>query len=76
MATSRPRPGGAPVRRATSRTTTTRRVATEEVDVVDEPGGMDLDTGIGIVTLVLLVVALVLVDFEMGKHMAAGFLFK
>ena len=75
MATSRPRPGGAPVRRATSRTTT-RRVATEEVEVVDESGGMDLDTGIGIVTLVLLICALVLVDYEMGKHMAAGFLFK
>jgi hypothetical protein len=76
MASSRPRPSGAPVRRATSRTTTTRRVATEEVDVVDEPGGMDLDAGIGIVTCLLLVIALVLVDYEMGKHMAAGILFK
>jgi hypothetical protein len=74
MATSRPRPG-APVRRAASRTTT-RRVATEEVEVVDESGGMDLDTGIGIVTCVLLIIALVLVDYDMGKHMAAGFLFK
>ena len=77
MASSRPRQSGAPVRRATSRTTTTtRRVAAEDVEVVEETGGMGLDAGIGIVTCLLLVIALVLVDYEMGKHMAAGILFK
>ena len=53
-----------------------RRAAADDVEVVEEAGGMDLDAGIGIVTFLLLVVALVLIDYEMGTNMGAGFLFK
>jgi hypothetical protein len=75
MATSRPRPSAASSRRATSRAPS-RRSAAAEVEVVEEAAGMDLGTGLGIVTAFLLVVALVLVDYEMGKHLGAGILVK
>jgi hypothetical protein len=82
MATSRSRQSGSS-RRATSRATSRsssrpsgRRAAAEDVEVVEEAGGLDLEAGIGIVTFLLLIVALVLVDYEMGKSMAAGILFK
>ena len=75
MATSRSRASAPAGRRATSRAPS-RRPAAGEVEVVEEAGGMDLDTGLGIVTACLLFVALVLVDFEMGKHMGAGIFFK
>ena len=82
MATSRSRSSGSS-RRATSRAPSRsssrasgRRAAADDVEVVEEAGGMDLDAGVGIVTFVLLIVALVLVDYEMGQNMAAGILFK
>lgn len=75
MATSRSRQPSSS-RRATSRAAGRRSAAADEVEVVEEAGGMDLDAGLGIVTFLLLIVALVLVDYEMGKHMAEGFLFK
>lgn len=69
-----------------SRTTTTTRRTTSraagkpvkggDVEVVEEAGGMDLDTGIGIVTALLLIAALLLVDYELGKSLGAGILFK
>ncbi|HVS19401.1 MAG TPA: hypothetical protein VMT18_12425 [Planctomycetota bacterium] len=69
-----------------SRTTTTTRRTTSrvasgttkggDVEVVEEAGGMDLDTGIGIVTALLLILALVLIDYELGKSLGAGILFK
>ena len=74
MATSRTRQTGSS-RRASSRATG-RRAASEEVEVVEEAGGLDLDAGVGIVTCLLLIVALVLVDYEMGVNMGAGILFK
>jgi len=75
MATSRPKPTGPSSRKATSRSAG-RRAGPQEVEVVEEAGGLDLEAGIGVVTFLLLIVALVLVDYEMGKHMAAGILFK
>jgi hypothetical protein len=66
-------------------TTTTRRTTSRapgktpkggDVEVVEEAGGMDLDTGIGIVTTLLLIAALLLLDFELGKNLGAGIVFK
>jgi hypothetical protein len=37
---------------------------------------MDLDTGIGIVTTLLLIAALLFLDFELGKNLGAGIVFK
>jgi hypothetical protein len=76
MATSRSRPTGSS-RRATSRaSSSSRRAAADDVEVVEEAGGMDLDAGVGIITCLLLIVALVLVDYEMGTNLGAGILFK
>jgi len=67
-------------RATTSRRTSSRAAAGKakggDVEVVEEAGGMDLDTGVGIVTLFLLIAALVLLDYELGKHLGAGILFK
>jgi len=77
MATSRSRSTASSSRRATSRSAGRRGAASgDEVEVVEEAGGMDLDAGLGIVTFLLLIVALVLVDYEMGTKMGAGILFK
>jgi hypothetical protein len=66
-------------------TTTTRRTTSRapgktpkggDVEVVEEAGGMDLDTGIGIVTTLLLIAALLFLDFELGKNLGAGIVFK
>jgi hypothetical protein len=83
MATSRSRSSGSSRRatsrapsRSSSRASGRRAAGTDDVEVVEEAGGMDLDAGVGIVTFVLLIVALVLVDYEMGQNMAAGILFK
>lgn len=76
MATSRSRTTTTTSRRATSRSTGRRSAAADNVEVVEESGGMDLDAGLGIVTCLLLIIALVLVDYEMGTQLGAGILFK
>lgn len=73
MATSKPR-AAAP--RKTASRTAGKPARGGDVEVVEEAGGMDLDTGIGIVTALLLVVALVLIDYELGHSMGSGVLFK
>jgi len=37
---------------------------------------MDWETGVCLITALILVVALVLVDYEMGQHLGGGVLFK
>jgi hypothetical protein len=72
MATSKSRAPAA--RKTTSRAA--GKAAAGDVEVVEEAGGMDLDTGVGIVTALLLITALVLIDYELGKAFGAGMLFK
>lgn len=71
--------------RTTTTTTTTRRTSSRaagkpakggDVEVVEEAGGMDLDTGVGIVTALLLIAALLLLDYELGRSLGAGIVFK
>jgi hypothetical protein len=51
-----------------------RRPSTAEVEVVEEAPGMGLDAGIGIVTSIVLVVAIVMVDKLMSQF-GKGFFF-
>ena len=74
MATSRSRQTP-PSRRATSRSAG-RRAAESEVEVVEEAGGIDWDTGVSLVTAVILIAALVILDYEMGRNLGGGILFK
>lgn len=75
MATSKARTTTTTTRRTTSRSAG-KSTKGGDVEVVEEAGGMDLDTGIGIVTTLLLITALLFLDYELGKHLGAGFLFK
>lgn len=66
-------------RATASRRTSSRaagKASAADVEVVEEAGGMDLDTGVGIVTTLLLIAALLLVDYELGKHLGEGMFFK
>lgn len=74
MATSKTRTTTTTTRRTTSRAAKPARGG--DVEVVEEAGGMDLDTGIGIVTTLLLLTALLFLDYELGKHLGAGIVFK
>lgn len=79
MATSKSRTTTTSTRRTTSRAAAKPGKSDRaggDVEVVEEADGMDLDTGVGIVTTFLLVAALVLIDYELGKHLGAGILFK
>lgn len=72
---ARSRASQASSRRATSRSAG-RRASEAEVEVVEEPaGGMDWESAVCLITTVLLVTALLLVDYEMGKAYGAGVLF-
>jgi len=73
MATSKPR---ATSSRRTSSRAAAGKAKASDVEVVEEAGGMDLDTGVGIVTALLLILALLLVDYELGKTLGEGMLFK
>ncbi len=62
-------------RRATSRSAG-RRAPEAEIEVLEEPaGGMDWESAVCLITTLLLVTALLLVDYEMGKHLGGGVLF-
>lgn len=73
MATSKSR---APAPRKAASRSAGKPAKGGDVEVVEEAGGMDLDTGVGIVTALLLIAALCLLDYELGKNLGAGILFK
>ena len=75
MATSKPRAAAPATRRTTSRAAG-KPAKGGDVEIVEEAGGMDLDTGIGIITALLLITALVLIDYELGRSLGAGMFFK
>jgi hypothetical protein len=72
MARSRSRSSNSSSRSASSR----KPSAAAEVEVVEESGGMGIDDGIPIITTVLLIGALLMVDYAIGIHYGAGFFFK
>lgn len=64
-------------RSSSSRSASSRKSsASAEVEVVEESGGMGIDDGIPIITTVLLIAALMMVDYAIGTHYGAGFFFK
>jgi hypothetical protein len=66
-------------RRTSSRTTTSPGARTTvrktEVEVVEKPG-MGWETGVAILTGVLILVACLIVDFGLGRHYGSGLFFK
>lgn len=67
------RSGGRPPR-ATSRKK--EAPATAAIEVVEEGKGLGIDDGIAIVTALLLVVSILLVDYDWGTHYGGGMFFK
>ncbi len=60
---------------ATSRKKAPAASAGAEVEVVEEAPGMGVDGGIAVITCIMLVVACVLLDAQLGKY-GAGMFFK
>jgi hypothetical protein len=71
MAKSRARSGGSNARAASS-----RKSAGAEVEVVEEAGGLTIDDGIPIITAILMIAALLVVDYALGTQYGEGFFFK
>ncbi|MAE27654.1 MAG: hypothetical protein QF724_01940 [Planctomycetota bacterium] len=65
---------GAGARQARSKSTRSKPAA--EVEVVEEGGGMGIDDGIAIITTIVLLVAVLLVDYELGTNYGEGMFFK
>jgi hypothetical protein len=76
MATkSRTRRASASKAKPAGKTTVTKKVRTTEVEVADEEGGPGWETGVAILTGVLLLMAILIVDFNLGKNYDAGVFF-
>jgi hypothetical protein len=60
------------------KTTTVRRPAPAEVDVVvdESKGGMGWAEGVAILTTLLLIAAILVTDYELGHHYGLGVFFK
>ena len=52
-----------------------KRQASAEVEVVEEKKGMGWEGGVAIVTTILLVVAVLCVDYDLGAKYGAGMFF-
>ena len=52
-----------------------RKARTTEVEVVEEQPGMGWETGVAIVTGILILVAILITDWGMGKHGGGGIFF-
>jgi len=63
--------GGAPAGRQTR--SKKAAVAVAEVDVVEERGGEGIDTGIAVITGILLLLAILFVDAHLGRYDAGMF---
>ena len=53
-----------------------KRQASAEVEVVEEKKGMGWEGGVAIVTTIILLVALLCVDYDLGHKYGAGMFFK
>jgi hypothetical protein len=53
-----------------------KKAATSEVEVVEEKQGMGWEGGVAIVTAIVLVVAVLCVDYDLGQKYGQGIFFK
>ena len=53
-----------------------REPVIDDIEVVEEVGGMGIDDGIVFMSTILLIVALLMVDYDRGKNYGEGVLFK
>ena len=77
MARSRSKSGSGGSGRRTPRATSRKQEApaTASVEVVEEGKDLGLDDGIAIVTALLILVAILLVDYDLGTHYGRGVFF-
>lgn len=75
MARSKGRSGGGRRSGGGARTEAAQPVA-DEIEVVEEDGGMGIDDGIAFVTTVLLLGAFLCIDYARGAYHGSGLLFK
>lgn len=76
MAPSRSKSGSGRSGGRTPRATSRKKEAPAPVEVVEEGKGLGIDDGIAIVTALLLVVSILLVDYDWGTHYGGGMFFK
>lgn len=77
MAKSKGRSGGS--RRGSSKTAAPARKAEaviDDIEVVEEEGGLGIDDGIVFMTTLLLLVGFLMVDYNRGKTYGEGMFFK
>jgi len=60
--------------RATSRKRASRTAEAPAAE--QEEGGLDFEAGIGIVTTIVLIAAMLMLDYHAGTNLGAGFFFK
>jgi hypothetical protein len=53
-----------------------RKTRTAEVEVVEESAGMGWETGVAILTALILLAAILITDWGLGTHSGAGMFFK
>ena len=53
-----------------------RKVATTEVEVVEEKRGMGWEGGVAIITTIVLLVAILCIDYDLGNKYGTGMFFK
>jgi hypothetical protein len=56
--------------------TRTQAAPEAEVEVVEESKGMGWEGGVAIITTILLLVAILMTDYDLGKHYGTGMFFK
>ena len=61
---------------ASPRSERSTRRAPEAVEIVEEKKGMGWESGVAVVTVLLLFVAILLTDYHLGAHYAKGLFFK
>ena len=72
---NRSKGGGAPARKSTSRSQSAAAVV-DEIEVVEEEGGLGIDDGIVIMTFLLLLAGFLCIDYARGQSHGEGILFK
>lgn len=70
------RPATRTTKTTTRETKVTSRKAADAPVVVDDAKGMTFNDGLVIVTTLLLLTAIVLTDYLLGKHFGSGLFFK
>ena len=62
--------------RTTTRASTSRKVDLPDVQILDEDEGMGIEDGIAIITTLILLAAIFLIDYDLGKNFGEGMFFK